>query len=122
MREIKERTGLSDHTLRYYEKDGILPDIRRKENGRRIYEAEDLCWLEFVLCLRATGMPLQTIRRYRELMEQGDGTAAERRQLLVDQRENLLEQIETLQDSLSRLNLKIDHYDLVCRGEKIPGC
>jgi MerR family transcriptional regulator, aldehyde-responsive regulator len=114
MKEVRNLTGLSDHTLRYYEKDGILPDIRRQENGHRLYGKHDLDWLDFVVCLRATGMPLSTIRKYRELMEQGDSTAEERRILLVKQKETLLKDISTLQASLKRINFKIDFYDQIC--------
>lgn len=116
MKEVRNLTGLSDHTLRYYEKDGILPDIKRQENGHRLYEKHDLDWLDFVICLRATGMPLSTIRKYRELMEEGDSTAEERRILLVEQKETLLKEISTLQASLKRINFKIDFYDQICSG------
>jgi len=119
MKEVKDLTGLSDHTLRYYEKDGILAEIRRQENGHRRYEQQDLDWLDFVICLRATGMPLSTIRKYRELIEQGDSTAGERKDLLLEQKESLLEEITTLQDSLKRINIKIDYYDQICSGESL---
>ncbi|MBF9016355.1 MULTISPECIES: MerR family transcriptional regulator [unclassified Oceanispirochaeta] len=114
MKEVKDLTGLSDHTLRYYEKDGILAEIRRQKNGHRRYEKQDLDWLDFVICLRSTGMPLSTIRKYRELMEQGDSTAEERKDLLLEQKESLLEEITTLQDSLKRISFKIDYYDQLC--------
>lgn len=114
MKEVRNLTGLSDHTLRYYEKGGILPDIRRQDNGHRLYKKKDLDWLDFVVCLRATGMPLSTIRKYRELMEQGDSTAEERKILLVEQKKNLLIEISTLQASLKRINFKIDFYDQIC--------
>lgn len=119
MKEVKDLTGLSDHTLRYYEKDGILPEIRRQKNGHRRYKKQDLDWLDFVICLRATGMPLSTIRKYRELIEQGDSTAGERKDLLLEQKESLLEEITTLQDSLKRINIKIDYYDQICSGESL---
>lgn len=114
MKEVRNMTGLSDHTLRYYEKDGILADIKRLENGHRLYEKQDLDWLDFVICLRSTGMPLSTIRKYRELMEQGDSTAEERKNLLLNQKETLIKEISTLQDSLKRINFKIDYYDEIC--------
>lgn len=114
MKEVKDLTGLSDHTLRYYERDGILADIKRQDNGHRLYGKQDLDWLDFVICLRSTGMPLSTIRRYRELMEQGDATVEERKNLLLDQKESLVREISTLQDSLERINYKIDYYDELC--------
>jgi DNA-binding transcriptional MerR regulator len=111
MKEIMKETGLSDDTLRYYEKDGILSDIHRLPNGHRQYGEDDLEWLKFVLCLRSTGMPLKKIRMYKELMEQGDKTAAERRALLLCQKERLLKEMNILQDALSTINYKIEYYD-----------
>ncbi len=108
---IKSETGLSDDTLRYYEKAGILPGIARLPNGHRQYSQHDLDWLQFVLCLRSTGMPLKEIRTYRELMEKGDSTVMERKVLLLSQKEKILCELETLQGALSRINHKIEYYD-----------
>ena len=111
MRDIKGMTGLSDDTLRYYEKEGILQGIMRLPNGHRQYSRHDLDWLQFVLCLRSTGMPLKEIRTYRKLMEQGDSTAEERKSLLLSQKEKILKELDTLQGALTRINYKIDYYD-----------
>ena len=114
MKDVKEKTGLSDDTLRFYEKDGILSEVKRLPNGRRQYGKQDLDWLKFVVCLRATGMPLKLIRQYRELMEQGDSTCVQRRELLLKQKETILQEIETLQKALDKINSKIGYYDGIC--------
>lgn len=111
IKEIKAETGLSEDTLRYYEKDGILPEIHRLPNGYRQYDMNNLEWLKFVVCLRSTGMPLKKIRKYKELMEQGDSTAGERKELMLCHRRNILNEIETLNKALENINYKINYYD-----------
>src|SRR5438045_8548348 len=81
--QVAERTGLSVHTLRFYEREGILAHpVRRGSNGHRVYNDEDLEWLDICSSLRATGMPLDGIRRYAELIREGPGTERERLQML----------------------------------------
>ena len=111
MQEIGERTGLSADTLRFYEKDGVLSDVFRLPNGHRRYDPADLDWLNFVVCLRTTGMPLKDIRRFRELLEEGDESIPERLQLLLDQKESLLESIGELERALRKIEHKIAYYE-----------
>lgn len=113
MKEISEITDLSSDTLRYYEKDGLLTDIGRLSNGHRQYTNHDLEWLKFVLCLRSTGMPLGTIKKYKELMNKGDATASDRKELLVNQKKIILKEMETLKQALSTIDYKIEYYKTV---------
>src|SRR3954454_22328106 len=76
-------TGLSADTLRYYERIGILPGIGRSQSGHRRFTDDDMGWIKLVQCLRATGMPLDDLHRYAELVQEGDDTAAERLELLL---------------------------------------
>ncbi|QEN07675.1 MerR family transcriptional regulator [Oceanispirochaeta crateris] len=111
LKEMKELSGLSEDTLRYYEKIGILPGISRLPNGHRQYSQHDLDWLQFVLCLRSTGMPLKEIKTYRELQERGDSTVLQRKVLLLSQKEKILGELDTLHLALKRINHKIEYYD-----------
>ena len=110
-------TGLSADTLRYYEKIGLLPGIARSESGHRRFSEDDLGWIRFMQRLRATGMPLEQIQRYGELMRAGDHTSAERRQILEAHRQQIRREIGQLEDALELLDRKIAHYDAVARGE-----
>lgn len=110
IKEIKEETGLSIDTLRYYERDGLLFDITRLPNGHRRYTKQDLEWLKFVSCLKSTGMQLKTIKKYKELMGEGDITAGERREILSNQKEIVLNEISVLTKALDTLDFKIKHY------------
>lgn len=108
MKEITSETGLTVDTLRYYEKDGILADIKRHSNGHRIYSSSDLEWIKFIMCLRSTGMPLKKIKQYKVLMNMGEQTAPKRKALLVEQKERILKEIEVLKEALPRIDYKIE--------------
>ncbi|WP_431729123.1 MerR family transcriptional regulator [Verrucosispora sp. TAA-831] len=110
--EVAERTGLSVHTLRFYEREGILADpIRRDPGGRRVYHENDVDWLHLCMILRASGMPLPAIRRYTELVRAGDGTEAERLVLLRKHREWVLDQMDQLRKCLDLVNFKVGVYE-----------
>jgi len=118
--EIARRSGVSAHTLRFYEAEGILQPAGRAGNGHRRYRDEDLAWLAFVLRLKHTGMPLAEIRRYAVLRAQGEATTGERLAMLERHRERLAAQIDELQASARALDDKIDIYRglLAATGER----
>ncbi|MEV5691806.1 MerR family transcriptional regulator [Micromonospora globbae] len=110
--EVAERTGLSVHTLRFYEREGILANpVRRDPGGRRVYHEDDVDWLTLCMILRSSGMPVPAIRRYTELARAGDGTEAERLALLRTHRERVLDQMDQLRRCLDLVNFKIGVYE-----------
>lgn len=108
--EVSEKFGITQDTLRYYEKAGIIPRIARTPGGVRDYQPEDLGWIEHVVCLRSAGMPVESLVEYLRLSRQGDDTFSERLELLKEQKENLKMQQRKLQDAMDRLNFKISRY------------
>lgn len=108
--EVAERTGLSRHTLRYYERDGLMLDVGRAGSGHRRYSEHDLGWIELITKLRATGMPIREVRRYAELVRAGDGNEDERLALLRAHRDRVLAQLETMTAYLSAIDMKISYY------------
>ncbi len=108
--EFSVRSGLSAHTLRYYEKIGVLPPIQRNNSGHRAFTARDLEWINFVTRLKETGMPLEGILKYAALRLEGDGTLAERQRMLATHRDALKLKIEREQLHLQALDAKIRHY------------
>lgn len=108
--QVAQRTGLSIHTLRYYEKEGILPFIRRNEYGVRVYEDQDIEWMIFVCCLRETGMSISDIKEYVHLALQGNSTIEERLGMLEQQRHKIEAQIGTLNTYIDMINRKTDLY------------
>ncbi|QNS06453.1 MerR family transcriptional regulator [Streptomyces xanthii] len=108
--EVVACTGLTAHTLRWYERIGLLPDVDRSHTGQRRYSNRDLDWLAFVGKLRLTGMPVAHMVRYAELVRLGEHTFDERRELLESTRRDVLNRIAELQDTLAVLDFKIDLY------------
>ncbi len=115
--EVSKKYGLSADTLRYYEKEGLIPPVHRTEAGLRDYQPEDCNWVEFIKCMRAAGLSIETLQKYVALFQKGDKTLVARKQLLLDERERIQAQIKTWQATLKRLNYKIDVYE-----EKIVAC
>lgn len=108
--EVVTVTGLSAHTLRWYERIGLMPHVDRSHTGQRRYTNRDLHWLAFVGKLRLTGMPVADMVRYAEMVREGERTFGARQQLLVAHREDVYRRIAELQDTLAVLDFKIDMY------------
>ena len=108
--EAAEKTGLPPSTIRYYDKEGLLPNIKRK-NGIRVFEDMDLRLMGLLTCLKNTGMPIKRIRDYVELTSKGDETLQERYEIIKSQRQFVLDQIEQLQYYLEELDFKDWYYN-----------
>ncbi|KJY22097.1 MULTISPECIES: MerR family transcriptional regulator [Streptomyces] len=108
--EVAARTGLSQHTLRWYERIGLMPHVDRSHSGQRRFTDRDLDWLGFVGKLRATGMSVADMVRYAELVREGEHTRGERRELLERTRREVRARITELTDALAVLDYKIDMY------------
>lgn len=108
--EVAAHTGLSAHTLRWYERIGLMPHVGRSHTGQRRFTNRDLGWLHFVGKLRLTGMPVADMVRYAELVREGEHTVAQRRELLMAHRQAVRRRIGELRESLAVLDFKIDIY------------
>lgn len=109
--EAAERTGLTADTLRYYEKIGLIPPVPRKENGLRDYGEETLKIVGLIQRFKAIGMPLETIQNYLRLAALGSATRNERRELLLETRENLLKKIDRLSFCLRLADYQLERCD-----------
>ena len=110
--EVAERTGLTAHTLRYYERDDLLlTAVRRDTAGRRRYDDADVRWIELVTKLRSTGMPIRDVRRYADLVRAGDGNETERLDLLREHRAVVLDQLAQVTAHLGAIEHKIALYE-----------
>jgi DNA-binding transcriptional MerR regulator len=118
IQEAAEATGLSAHTLRYYERIGLIHPINREENTRRCYTVDDVGWIDFLLKLRATGMSIKEMQRYAELQRMGDETLPERLEMLKRLRDHVESHIEEMNQHLNLIHYKIDYYSKVVE-EKI---
>ena len=109
--EAARRTGVSVHTLRYYERAGLaVTAVGRTSGGRRRYQQEDLNWITVCTRLRATGMPIKTIRRYAQLVSAGPGSEQERLALLEAHRADVTAKLAELQENLKLIDHKINVY------------
>lgn len=108
--DLARRTGLTAHTIRYYERIGLLPYAWRDSSGRRDYDDSALAWIVFLGRLKTTGMPIREMLLYARLREQGPGTGPERRRLLEKQRDRVRAHLAELESCLAVLDIKIADY------------
>jgi DNA-binding transcriptional MerR regulator len=110
--QVAERTGLSVHTLRFYEREGILANpVERAPGGRRLYREDDVEWLTVCVVLRASRMPIPVIRRYTELVREGRGNEEERLAIMRTHRAEVTAQIARLTECLDLINYKVGVYE-----------
>ncbi len=109
--EVSRQYDLTQDTLRYYERVGMIPRVNRTSGGLRDYTEGDLRWVELAKCLRSAGLPVEVMTEYLRLTQAGNETIPARRELLLKQREQLLEQKRTIENTLERLEYKIGRYE-----------
>ena len=119
IQEVSQATGLTTHTLRYYERIGLIHPIRREENTRRRYTADDVGWIDFLMKLRATGMSIKDMQRYAELQRQGDVTLPERVEMLKTLRDKVESHMEEMNEHLKLIYYKIDYYQNVVEEQML---
>ena len=109
--EVSATFDLTQDTLRYYEKVGLIPKVNRTSGGIRNYTQYDCGWIEFIKCMRSAGVQVEALVKYVKLFEQGENTAEERKQILIRERDRIAAQVADMQSTLDRLNVKIERYE-----------
>ena len=109
--EVSKKFNLSQDTLRYYERIGLIPGVNRNKSGIRDYTEDDCRWVEFNKCMRKAGLPIEVLIEYVALFQQGDKTIKARKELLIEQRKQLIEKMEDMKKTIDRLDYKIDRYE-----------
>jgi DNA-binding transcriptional MerR regulator len=109
--EVSEKFDVSQDTLRYYERIGLIPRVNRNKSGIRDYTEEDCKWVEFIKCMRSAGLSIEILIEYVGLFQQGDKTLEARKELLVEERKQLNARIEVMKKTLERLDDKIARYE-----------
>ena len=115
IKQVCQRYGLTQDTLRYYEKIGVIPPVHRSASGIRDYDEHDLGWVENAVCLRSAGVPVESIAEYVKLYQAGDETFAARRDLLSHVLADLTEQRSQLDAAIQRLTYKVSRYEAAVR-------
>lgn len=112
IKEVCEKFDISQDTLRYYERVGVIPEVSRTPSGKRDYQQSDLSWIENAICMRSAGMPIESIIEYVRLFQLGDGTIPARLDLLEDELNQLVKQKEILENTIQRLRYKVSRYKI----------
>ena len=118
--EVSKKYDLTADTLRYYERIGLIPSVNRNASGIRDYTEEDCNWVHFIKCMRGAGLSIEVLVEYVTMFQQGNSTIKARKELLIEQRSRLAENIKEMQQTLERLDKKIDGYEervFVCEGK-----
>ena len=110
IQQAASKLSLTASTLRFYDKEGLLPTLKRSPSGIRTFSEADLQWLELICCLKNSGMSIADIKHFMNLCLQKEDTCKERKEVLEKHKRTILEQMTTLQNSLCTINYKIDHY------------
>ena len=109
--EVEKRLGIPITTIRYYDREGLLPNVKRGEGGQREFSDADVKLLQVIECLKSTNMPIKDIRRFSHLLSEGDQTLEERRQMFYERREAVRSQIADLQAAAELIDRKCAYYD-----------
>lgn len=115
--EVSRKYNITADTIRYYEKEGLIPAVPRDKNGIRDFDENSCGWIEFIKCMRSAGLEIETLKRYVSLFRQGTKTVKERKILLEEQRNKLLKKQGDIKATLDRLNYKIEKYEEIEKGK-----
>lgn len=116
IKEASERLGCPAHTIRFYEKEGLLPYIKRDKHGNRLFEQEHLDWIRLMTCFRATGMKLSLLKEMVDLALDGDTTIPQRKAILNQYKEELFRRQHELTEALDAVNNKLSIYEDIEKG------
>lgn len=122
IKQIAEKFSLTPYTLRYYEKEGLLPHVRRDRRGNRLFSETDVEWLTLICCLRDTGMSVSEIKRYGQLCQEGDAYIGDRRQMILDHKKTVEAKIAKMRQYLVKIEAKLQYYDELVKGKKNCCC
>ena len=119
IKEVAEKYGISQDTLRYYERVKVIPEVTRTNSGIRNYQEEDLAWVELAVCMRNAGLPIECLIEYQRLSQEGDSTIPARLELLKNQMEVLRQQKIKIEETIDRLTYKISRYEEAMKTGKL---
>ena len=115
IKKVSEMTGLSIPTIRYYDKEGLLPDLQRKESGYRVFSGRDLEAMELIGCFKESGLPIKEIRHFMSLVRQGDATLAQRLAIFQAHIARLEEKLSAVQNALEHSRRTLAFYEIAAK-------
>lgn len=118
MMQVCREADLTYQTLKFYCNEGLIPNVKRDKNNRRIFDERNLKWIKDLLCLKRCGMSIQEMKKYLDLCLQGESTIPQRKKMLAEKQEALQDSIRQLEDSIAYIDWKQNFYDDVLSGRK----
>ncbi len=118
IKEVSNKYDITQDTIRYYEKIGLLPPVPRNKSGIRDFDQKSCKWLEFIKCMRSAGMQIDVLLEYMELFKKGRETVTLRKELLLDQRNKLIKKREDINNTIEKLDYKISLYNEIELGKR----
>lgn len=109
--EVSRKVGLEAHTIRYYEKEGLIFNIKKNNAGVRVFCDDDINWIEMICCLKNTGMSIEKIKHIVELIKIGECSINDRKEIFIKHKEELQQKIDELNNYMDKINNKINYYD-----------
>lgn len=122
VKQLSRKLNISEHTIRFYDEQGLFPDVKRDKNGARLFCDENLEWINLVLCLRNTGMSVADIRSYIDLCMEGEATVRQRYQIIMKQKQKAEADLSLMQQRLSLLNMKQKYYEEILARNNGDAC
>lgn len=118
MMQVCRETGMTYEALKFYCNEGLVPNVKRDAGNRRVFDERDVAWIKSLTCLKQCGMSIQDMKHYLALCLEGERSIPERKMLLAEKREQLLERIRELEDSVDYIDHKQQFYDDVLSGRR----
>ena len=118
MLQVCKETGMTYQTLKFYCNEGLVPNVKRDKNNRRVFNERDVAWINSLTCLKKCGMSIQEMKAYLALCLQGESTIPQRKEMLAQKQEALRETMRELQDSIAYIDWKQNFYDEVLSGKR----
>lgn len=118
MKTVCEKTGMTYEALKFYCNQGLVPNVKRDIANRRVFDERDIAWIESLGCLKRCGLSIQEMRHYVQLCLQGEASIPQRKTILAQKREELLERIGQLEEAVAYVDRKQTFYDAVLAGEQ----
>lgn len=118
MKAVCEKTGMTYETLKFYCNQGLVPHVKRDAGNRRVFDERDVAWIESLGCLKRCGLSIQEMRHYVQLCLQGEASIPERKKILAQKRQALVEQIAQLQGAVAYVDQKQAFYEDVLAGKR----
>ena len=116
MMQVCKEADMSYQTLKYYCNEGLIPNVKRDKNNRRVFDERNLKWIKDLVCLKKCGMSIQEMKEYLDLCLQGQATIPQRKEMLTKKQEALRRSIQELEDSVAYIDWKQNFYDEVLAG------